>query len=326
MKKMSILVVILLMFSSVSYGMFVYGTDDAATVALWHMDVVNTTDFSEAQDGSKIRTWTPDDDSAWAGTVSQQRLGHDALLGMYTATYGGFGPDKQPTFVAAGGFDGSGALYFDGDTTTIAAPDPDQKIDCLSGGIKATTEFPGLSPSGSNHSAWSAGNDGVMVQLQFKMEVGDLVSGFNSLMVGAPSIWEAKIEDKGVSGGVNIWMWAHNSTTSGGGYAYQNMSYAEFFGQWHHFEGSYVQGSDQVQLKVDGSSAGNTYFGWGTDLNHLMRDASGKIMAGEKPGNNTNGKKYPYKGLLDEVQVWSIPEPATMVLLSLGGLLLRRRR
>jgi len=90
-------------------------------------------------------------------------------------------------------------------------------------------------------------------------------------------------------------------------------------GQWHHIVTSFNEAAGTQDyvidgIKISGASAGT------------LNQSAGDLYVGAYSGVGTYGGNYSWHGYIDDLVIHDIPEPATLCLLGLGGLLLRRKR
>jgi len=100
-------------------------------------------------------------------------------------------------------------------------------------------------------------------------------------------------------------------------------------GQWYHVAAVFDRVADELRLYLDGSLQSTQNLAAATGFT-----ASDKLFLG---AINTQSASFNFNGLVDEVQVYEraltgteiqslVPEPGTLLLLALGGLMLARRR
>jgi hypothetical protein len=85
---------------------------------------------------------------------------------------------------------------------------------------------------------------------------------------------------------------------------------------WQYLEVYYDDSAGVAGMRLDGGA-------WDTSTWNIGADTGATVKIGT-PG--TTKFPYSYNGYIDDMKIYDIPEPATIALLGLGGLLLRRRR
>ena len=98
--------------------------------------------------------------------------------------------------------------------------------------------------------------------------------------------------------------------------------YFDLQSKWNHLVFYANEHTDETTLLVESASAGMQFEALTLNGEPIVREESnGSITIG------TDGPKYLFTGMIDEVKISTVPEPTTMALLSLGGIafLMRRR-
>lgn len=151
--------------------------------------------------------------------------------------------------------------------------------------------------------------ESLRIEMWFKAET-DRTQTLLSVNTAYP--WEIRLS----STAVTFYPWFRNSSddSSAGVYNPAAVSYVQ--GEWNHIVAEVLDG--QISLTVNSGSSTRSY---NPDNLYLAGSANYVVM-----GCSQAGTRH-FDGLIDEVLISTyIPEPATLVLLALGGITLRRRR
>jgi len=90
---------------------------------------------------------------------------------------------------------------------------------------------------------------------------------------------------------------------------------------WHHIVAQYNAAAGTASLDVDGTIVTGTYTSGGT----VSQTSTARYAIGARATADTIGTNM-YRGSVDDVRIYNIPEPTTIALLSLGSMLVFRRR
>ncbi|OHB58383.1 MAG: hypothetical protein A2Y12_01095 [Planctomycetes bacterium GWF2_42_9] len=154
-----------------------------------------------------------------------------------------------------------------------------------------------------------AGYDSVQVELWFNPS---RLSGTQTLISAGSdgSPWELRLS------GSTLYFYAWFYPIAGGSGSVNSVTRTAVLGEWNHVIATINDGT--ISLTLGASTATKTYNAATTQLNPSTQT----MYVGNR------ATKYYYQGLIDEVKVSYIPEPATLSLLGLGtiGCLLRKKR
>jgi|GEM_PF-4929256 len=247
--------------------------DDASTKGLWHMDTI-----SNLNPSGGFQDFVDDDNTFGA---PDRPGGRELLLGTAIPL-----ASSHPTFLPAGGPDGSGALEFDG-----------------------------VDDVGTAFSTWVGVSNPTDISIDVSVKPDSLpdLNGDNFMAIVGVTPMQLYLTDDGNGTGSILALTFNSGGVAKFGFSQGGLA----LGQWHDVHAQVV--GTALDVVVDGTTTSYNIGGTG-----LFNFASAAVV-----GRDLNAASRYFDGTLDEVRIataTAVPEPSTLAMVSLAGLMLAMRR